>query len=97
MWVTGVQTCALPICENSPTVIDFDDFTVSYAHFHNSYKPRGDVSEEVMCAYGIMSNHEEKENVTTSSKCTKYIFSPYLSVSFFKAPIHEHPMISTMH
>ena len=55
-----------------------------FRHFYDSYKQRDDVASEVMCAYGIMSNHEEKENVSTSSKCTKYIFSPYLSVSFLK-------------
>ncbi|KAM0854486.1 hypothetical protein ACQ4PT_050411 [Festuca glaucescens] len=81
-----IQQCFYFVSHSSPNFIDFRNSTVRYEHFCNSHKPRGDVCDEVMCAYGKMFNLDGELSSSSSAKCRKYTFSPYLSTKLTKDP-----------
>ena len=67
----------------TPTFIVLEDCHVSYEHFHGSYKARGHVADDAMCAHVKLFNIESKDLGSASCNVSKYSFSPYLTVSVY--------------
>lgn len=72
--------------KHNPTVLDFNDQTVSYVKFYNALKPIGKVNDEVMDAYVAVFNHENLNPDPKSKKPSKFSFSTHFTTKLLVEP-----------
>ncbi|SPT19802.1 unnamed protein product [Triticum aestivum] len=72
--------------KGNPTVLYFNDLTVSYEKFYNGLKPIGKVNDEVMDAYVAVFNHENLNPDPKSKKPSKFSFPTHFTTKLLVEP-----------
>ncbi|XBH66369.1 hypothetical protein VPH35_094896 [Triticum aestivum] len=72
--------------KDNPTVLDFNDLTVSYEKFYNGLKPIGKVNDEVMDAYVAVFNHGNLNPDPKSKNPSKFSFPTHFTTKLLVEP-----------